>query len=78
MKTINLIHYYNDEFDEEEALYNADTKELIIKGDYYHDKISEYIKGILHGLTIAGVNYNITATTLTAKDEMFKTLKFYE
>lgn len=36
-------------------LVNCDTGEVITYGDYYHDKITEYIDGFIFGLEYAGV-----------------------
>ena len=33
--------YENKEFEEEIALYRVDAKEVVMYGDYYHDKIDE-------------------------------------
>lgn len=39
------------------ALVNEDTKELIINGSYYDDKIVEKIEGFIEGLDYAEFEY---------------------
>lgn len=43
------------ECDDFTKLINCDTGEVITDGDYYHDKITEYIAGFILGLKYAGV-----------------------
>jgi len=40
---------------DEKALYNINDKEVVMKGDYYHDKIDEKIEGFLKGLEYASM-----------------------
>jgi hypothetical protein len=47
---MKLIIYTNDHFEEEKALFDIENNETILKGDYYHDKINEKIKGYLQAL----------------------------
>ena len=47
---MNLIIYANEHYEEERALFNLETNEVILKGDYYHDKIYEKIEGYLLAL----------------------------
>lgn len=57
---LNLIWYINEQEDYgEQALVNTDSKEIVLKGDYYHDKISDKIKGFLQALDYAKVEYNL-------------------
>ncbi len=49
MKKLDLVHVC---IGEQEALYLAG--EQVVAGDYYHDKISEYVRGLMHGLTMLG------------------------
>ena len=60
MKKLNLLTYVNAELPDEKALVsNADGEiDVLVKGDYYHDKILEKIEGFLGGLDYAGVEYN--------------------
>jgi DNA-binding LacI/PurR family transcriptional regulator len=47
---MELIIYVNEKFEDERALFDLDKKKIILKGDYYHDKISEKIEGYLKAL----------------------------
>ena len=68
----------NSTFDEELALINKDTNNVIVKGDYYHDKINEYIEGFLHGLNFANVDYELLEDIeVSPKDELFELCDFY-
>lgn len=68
----------NATFEEESALINVDTNEVIAKGDYYHDKIDEYIDGILHGLTYAGIEYEkLENISVTPNMNLFDICDFY-
>ena len=42
-----------------EVLYDADTHKIIASGDWYHDKISDYIKGFLEGLSYARKTFEL-------------------
>lgn len=48
----NLIIYVNKHYEEEKALYDLETNEILLKGDYYHNKIDYLIKGYLLALNI--------------------------
>lgn len=61
-----LIHFTNITFEEEEALYDYDNNELIVHGDYYHDHISDYIQGYLHGLSEVYDSYDIKIISVIA------------
>lgn len=56
MKLQKLI---NETFEDEMALININTNEVLIKGDSYHDKIDEMIDGFLLGLSYANVEYKL-------------------
>ena len=74
----NLIKYENVSWDEGEyALIEKDTNKILLKGDYYHDKIYEKIEGFLEGLDYCGVEYKLEFLGLSSDDEMFKTIGFY-
>lgn len=75
---MRLIIFTNSHFEEEKALVNLDTKEVIIKGDYYHDKIDERIEGYLAALQ----DFNIykdepKEKKIDSKHEMYEKLEFY-
>jgi DNA-binding LacI/PurR family transcriptional regulator len=47
---MKLIIYRNEDFEEEEALFDLESKRVIMSGDYYHNKINERINGYLQAL----------------------------
>lgn len=69
MSKINLIHYKNiqDSYGEE-ALVNATTNEILLKGDYYHDKISIAIKNFINGLRFANIDFEVEEKTLSEEE----------
>lgn len=71
---MNLIIYINDNFEDERALFDLDTKEVLIKGDYDNDKIDSQIEGYLHSLGISDVDDEWIDET----HEHFKMIGFYE
>ncbi|MGK4040841.1 hypothetical protein AB0Y20_00970 [Heyndrickxia oleronia] len=75
---MNLIIYTNSHFEEEKALVNLNTKEVILKGDYYHDKIDEKIEGYLAALQDFNIyNDEPEEEEIDSKHEMYKELEFY-
>lgn len=73
---MNLTKYYNGTYEEEAALYNEDTKEVITHGDYYHDKIDEYIKGIIRGIKYCNIDVNLQEKTIMPRNKLFKICGF--
>jgi len=74
---MNLVHYINKTFDEEEALYDPLKRKLIAHGDYYHNHISQVIEGIVIGLEYAGYNVNVTEEYLRPDNPLFTEFDFY-
>jgi len=67
----------NNTFEEEKALINIHTKEVLAHGDYYHNKIDEYIAGFLNGLSFANVQYELLdSVELTPDMELFNICSF--
>jgi len=67
----------NSTFEEEKALINIDTKQILVHGDYYHDKIDEYITGFLNGLSFARISYELLDNQVLTPDmEMFNICGF--
>ena len=56
---MRLKRVINGTFEEEVALINVETNEVLIKGDAYHDKIDERIEGFLYGLLYANVKHSL-------------------
>jgi hypothetical protein len=42
---MKLVIFANKHYEEEKALMDLDKKEVLLKGDYYHDKIDNVIEG---------------------------------
>lgn len=60
MKTIKIVDF---EYSESvTALYISDK--LYKYGDYYHDKIKDFIKGFLMGITYAGIDFELSNITI--------------
>ena len=75
---MKLKKIINGTFDEEKALVNMDTKEMILHGNYYDNKIDEYINGFLEGLNYAKVKYELLESeTITPEYEMFNKCEFW-
>lgn len=75
---IKIKKLTNGAFEEEMALYNETTNEVILTGDDYHDKIYEKIEGFLEGLSYAKFNYMLEDTSsIYPKDELFSKCNFY-
>ncbi|AIW03292.1 hypothetical protein CPT_Mater135 [Bacillus phage Mater] len=76
-----LVIFINSTYEEnEQALVNTTTGQVILNGDYDHDKINYRIAGYLkalddHGLVTVEAIENIYIDTT---HEMFKKLEFYD
>ena len=68
----------NSTYEEEKGLYDNYKNILIVKGDYYHDKIDEIIKGIVQGIEYCGIEVNLNKLTIYPKDELFNKYNFYD
>jgi hypothetical protein len=69
---------YNATLEEEKALINVETKEIIMKGDYYHDKINYQIKGYLDGLKSMNIKYELLEELeVTPEMDLFNICDFY-
>lgn len=67
----------NGEFEDERSLLNVDTDEVMMRGDYHHDKIDEAIDGFLAGLSYAGVEYEMLEDVTAYKDtELYEKCEF--
>lgn len=76
-KTFPLIRFKNAEFEEEEALSNALNGEVIMKGDWYHNKISSVIDGFIEGLEYITPFVTVKEVEVTKEEELFDWLGFY-
>ena len=78
MKKIKFIKFINGTLEDEAALYNVDNNEIVMKGDYYHDKIYEKIDGIIQGIEYIGMEVVVKEKIIYPDNEMFNVLDFYE
>lgn len=69
--------YKNETFEEENALVNEETKEVVLKGDYYHDKIDSKIEGFFDGLEFCKMDYEIEEEWIDSSHTMFNEIGFY-
>lgn len=74
---MNLTILTNGTHEEEKALYDNDKKEIIIHGDYYHDKIDERIEGIITGIKYCNIEVNVSKLIIYPLDKLFKKYHFY-
>lgn len=77
---MNLIIYINDHFEEERALFDLDSKKVILNGDYYHDKIDDKIEGYIMALKdhkIIG-DIEVPDEYIDNTHKYFKVIGFYE
>ncbi|MEC0031125.1 hypothetical protein CON01_00810 [Bacillus thuringiensis] len=73
---MKLVIYVNENFEEEKALFDLEKKEVLLQGDYYHDKIDAKIEGYLLALDID--SDDIAHEEVDSSHEHFKLLDFYE
>lgn len=52
----------NSIYEEQKALINTETNEVLLEGDSYHDKIDERIEGFLSGLLYCDYDYILSKT----------------
>jgi hypothetical protein len=75
---LKLVKYTNGHFEEEKALVDLDSKRIIMKGDYYHDKIDYLIDGYLAALNEHDVYVDeLLEEEITSDHEMYNELDFY-
>jgi hypothetical protein len=74
---LRLKVYNKEDGDIVQALVNEETKELILNGSYYDDKIEEKIKGFLRGLEYVNVEYELLKEeTINENHEMYEVCEF--
>lgn len=54
---------------DEKALINADSGEVLLIGDAYHDKIDDRIEGFLQGLDYCEKNYEVLYQKILDEEE---------
>lgn len=78
MKKIKFIKFINGTLEDEAALYDVDNNEIVIKGDYYHNRIYDKIDGIIQGIEYVGIEVAVEEKIIYPDNEMFNVLDFYE
>jgi hypothetical protein len=76
---MRLVIYINEHSEDSRALFDLDKGEVLLSGDYYHDKIDEMIQGYLCALS----DHNIYKEEpediwIDNTHEHFKECDFYE
>jgi len=67
----------NGTYEEEVALIDIETNELLLKGDAYHDKIDKQIEGFLLGLLYCNFKHSLLEDkTITPTDKLFDICEF--
>lgn len=74
---MKLIIFINSTMEDEQALVNLEDNEILLKGDFYHDKIEAQIQGFLKGLKFAEVDFIIEEEIINPDNDMFEKLEFY-
>lgn len=73
---MKLLYAINATFNDEQALINITTNEVLLRGEY-DVKISERIEGFLSGLSYAGVKYERQREVfINPSDELFEIIGF--
>lgn len=83
MKINKLVVYTNKDYEEEMALVNytnSNVYDVLITGDYYHDKINDKIEGYLIALShLKRYDVDDVVRIIIGRDsEMYKFLGFYD
>lgn len=73
---MNLVIYTNETFEEEQALYDVTNKKVLLKGDYYHDKIRSKISGYLFAKEVD--EDEVQDIEIDQNHELFEVLDFYD
>jgi hypothetical protein len=75
---VKLVIYVNSHYEEERALVDLEREGIILKGDYYHDKINYLIDGYLLALREHEIYPEEVDTIEITKDHPFYlSLDFY-
>lgn len=74
---MKLIKYVNSTFEEEKALYRPEFGTVLVKGDYYHDKIDEKIEGFIAGIEYMDDKVELEVIGVGTNDPLFNRIGFY-
>lgn len=78
VKSKVLLVLTNEVHDDEKALVDSLTGRVLLKGDYYHDKIDHLIEGYIEALADCGYYVVKTGTTVSPDEKEFVKLGFTE
>lgn len=75
---MNLVILVNKEFEEEKALFDLNKEQVLLSGDYYHDKIDAKIEGYLEALSDHNIyNKEVEEMYVDIHHRYFKLVRFY-
>lgn len=72
-------HYINKEFKEQQALVEVTNRaeNIILTGDYYHDKIAQQISGFLLGVQWSGEDsYEVEVEEISEEHDVYYSCDF--
>lgn len=76
---MKLVNYINEHYEEEQALYDLEKEETIMKGDHYHDKIGPKIEGYLEALKDREIYTDSVPTEYITRDhKLYDKFNFYD
>ncbi len=76
---MKLIIFANEHFEEEKALFDLEENRVVLKGDYYHDKINEKIEGYLQALYEFNIyKEDVDEEWIDNTHDLYEAIDFYE
>lgn len=77
---MKFLKITNETYQTESALMDIGLKTpiVIVKGDYYHDKIDDVIDGFKLALNYMKIEYDWKEEYIGTENEWFKELEFYD
>lgn len=76
---MNLVIYNNAHYEEEQALVDLESGEVILKGDWYHDKIDSVIEGYEQALKdFRIITESIPVEEINRNHKWYAILDFYD
>ena len=74
---IKIKKFINETFCEEQCLYDLTNDKVLLKGDYYHDKIDESIEGFVYAMEHFNIEHEYEEDELIGTDNcMFEKIGF--
>lgn len=75
---MKLVIYVNEHAEDERALFDKNEGKIIMKGDYYHDKIDQRIEGYLEALSDFSIyKEEVGAEYIDESHELYEKIGFY-